>query len=213
VRIVIIGPPGAGKGTQARLMHERVGAPQISTGDILREAQLTGTPLGLQVRRFMEQGLLVPDEVVIGIVEERIGAPDASKGFVLDGFPRTVMQAEALDAMLDRRSIPLDAVLSVIVPDDEVVRRLSGRRVCRGCGAMFHTAFDASAQGGVCDRCGGNLFQRDDDTEPVIRQRLSVYTKNTAPVLEHYREQGLLREIAGTGSRDDVFASLTAALQ
>ena len=213
MRIVIIGPPGAGKGTQSRLMHERVGAPQISTGDILREAQLAGTPLGLQVRRFMEQGLLVPDEVVIGIVEERLSAPDIAQGFVLDGFPRTVLQAEALDTMLERRTIPLDGVLSVIVPDDEVVRRLSGRRVCRGCGAMFHVAFDANARTGVCDRCGGNLFQRDDDTEGVIRQRLSVYAKNTAPVLERYREQGLLREIAGTGTRDEVFASLTAALQ
>ena len=213
MRIVIIGPPGAGKGTQARLMHERVGAPQISTGDILREAQLAGTPLGIQVRRFMEQGLLVPDDVVIGIVEERLKAPDAMQGFVLDGFPRTVLQAEALDDMLERRAMPLDAVLSVIVPDDEVVRRLSGRRVCRGCGAMFHTAFDASAKVGVCDRCGGTLFQRDDDTESVIRQRLSVYSKNTAPVLEHYRERGMLREIIGTGTRDQVFASVTAALQ
>lgn len=213
MRIVIIGPPGAGKGTQARLMHDRFGCPQISTGDILREAQLSGTPLGLQVRRFMEQGLLVPDEVVIGIVEERLAAPDAERGFVLDGFPRTVPQAKALDAMLERRAIPLDAVMSINVQDDEVVRRLSGRRVCRGCGAMFHVAFDASAKSGLCDRCGGALFQRDDDTEAVIRQRLSVYTQNTAPVVEHYRQRGLLREVAGLGSRDEVFKSLTATLQ
>lgn len=194
-------------------MHERFGAPQISTGDILREAQLAGTPLGVKVRRFMEQGLLVPDEVVIGIVEERLNEPDAKQGFVLDGFPRTVPQAGALDGMLERRGIPIDGIVSVIVPDDEVVRRLSGRRVCRGCGAMFHTAFDACAKGEVCDRCGGALFQRDDDTEPVIRQRLSVYHQNTAPVLEHYRARGLLREVAGTGSRDDVFSRLVALVQ
>ena len=213
MRVVILGPPGAGKGTQARLLTQRFGVPQISTGDILREAQHNGSKLGREAARYMAQGQLVPDDVVIGIVEERLATPDYAAGFVLDGFPRTVRQAEALDSVLGRQGRPLDAVIVIEVPREELVRRLAGRRVCRGCGAMFHVEFDPPAQPGVCDRCGGEVYQREDDREETIRRRLDISDQQTGPVLVHYRDAGLLRRTVGTGSREDVFARLAAILR
>jgi adenylate kinase len=207
-----MGTPGAGKGTQASLLARRFGACHVSTGDILRDAVRRRTPLGEQAKRYMDDGRLLPDDLVIGIVAERLAAPDCRSGFLLDGFPRTVVQAEALGRLLEERGQPLDGVVLLDVPADEAVRRLSGRRVCASCGTMFHLAFDPPADRGRCDRCGGALVQREDDREETIRRRLAVYTRETAPVLEHYRRAGLLREVVGTGSRDDVSRALEAAV-
>jgi adenylate kinase len=206
-----MGAPGAGKGTQAKLLEERVHVPHISTGDILRAARDHGTPLGIEAGRYMDAGHLVPDDVVVGIVDERLRAPDCAAGFILDGFPRTVRQATALDAMLARNGRGLEAVLHISVPRDELVRRLSGRRVCRACGTMFHVEVDPSARSGKCTRCRGELTQREDDREETIRHRMDVYETETAPVLQHYRNAGLLREVPGTGTREEVFARVTAS--
>ena len=212
MRLVIMGTPGAGKGTQAKLLADRVGVCHISTGDMLRDAIRRGTRLGLEAQRYMEQGLLVPDDVVIGIVEERLRAPDCKHGFILDGFPRTLAQARALDELLARRGEPLTAVMLIAVPRDEAIRRLAGRRVCDKCGAMSHVAFDPPARADRCDRCGGGLAQREDDREDTIRHRMDVYARETAPVLEHYRGAGLLHEIEGTGSREDVSRRVAASV-
>jgi adenylate kinase len=213
VRIVMMGPPGAGKGTQAKRVAERLGVPHISTGDMLRQAVAAGTPLGRQARRIMDEGRLVPDAVVIGIVDERLGAADTAPGFVLDGFPRTVAQAEGLERLLAAREQPLTRVLQLDVPEDEIVRRLSGRRVCRQCGVMYHVTFDPPARPDRCDRCGGELYQRDDDREETVRQRLEVYRDETAPLVAYYRRAGLLREIEGTGDQAAVFARVIKALE
>jgi adenylate kinase len=209
--LVIMGAPGAGKGTQAKRLAERFGIAHVSTGDILREAVQAETPLGREARRYMDEGLLVPDEVVIGLVEDRLRAADCGRGFILDGFPRTRDQARALDALLARRGQRLTRVLQIAVPPEELVRRLAGRRVCRSCGTMFHVVFDP-AEGGRCSRCGGEVVQRDDDREETIRHRMHVFARETEPVLEHYREAGVLREIAGTGSRDEVFERAVASV-
>jgi adenylate kinase len=212
VRIVMIGPPGAGKGTQARSLSDRYGVPQISTGDMLREAQREGTALGREAQRFMDEGRLVPDDVVIGIVEQRLEADDARRGFILDGFPRTVAQAEALDAMLARHGTPVDAVIAVDVPRTELVERLSGRLVCRTCGTMYHRTFDPPKHNATCDRDAGELYQRADDREDRITVRLDQLAKEVAPVADYYRRAGLLRPIDGTGSRDAVLRRITASL-
>jgi len=208
VRLLIMGTPGAGKGTQAKLLASRFGACHLSTGDVLREAVRAGSPLGREAQRAMEQGQLVPDDVVVGIVEERITGPDCRDGFLLDGFPRTVAQARALDAFLARSGLPLDAVLLIGVPREQAIERLAGRRVCEQCGSL-----DTPASAGRCASCGGTLLQRDDDREETIRERMEVYARETAPVLEHYRAAGLLREIDGTGSREDVFERVSASVQ
>jgi adenylate kinase len=205
VRVVMIGPPGAGKGTQAKLLREKFAVCHVSTGDMLREADRAGTRLGLEARKHMSRGMLVPDDVVIGIVEERLAKPDCDPGFVLDGFPRTVHQAEELDALLRTRAQPLTAVIVVNVPREELVRRLSGRLVCRGCGTLFHVVFDPPKQAGRCDRCDGELYQREDDREDAIRRRLEVYEREIEPVLAHYAGRGLLRHVDGVGTRDQVF--------
>lgn len=207
-----MGTPGAGKGTQAQRLGDRFGACHISTGDALREAARAGTALGAEARRYMDDGRLVPDNVAIGIVAERLDHADCRGGFVLDGFPRTVPQAQALDALLARRGQPLDAVVLIAVPAEDAVRRLGGRRVCPDCGTMFHVAFQPPRQAGRCDRCGGALAQREDDREETIRHRLDVYARETAPVLEHYRQRGLLRDVDGTGSREDVSRRISATL-
>jgi len=209
---VLMGTPGAGKGTQGALLASRYGACHVSTGDILRDAARQGTPLGLEARRYMDDGHLVPDDLVTGIVADRLASPECGKGFLLDGFPRTVPQAEALGRLLTERGQPLDAVILITVPTEEVVRRLSGRRVCPDCVAMFHVALQPPATPGRCDRCGGALVQREDDREDTVRHRLAVYTRETAPVLEHYRRAGLLREVDGTGTREDVARHVEAAL-
>jgi adenylate kinase len=212
MRIVMIGPPGAGKGTQAKLLQQRFQIPQISTGDMLREAERQGTPLGRVAAHFMSEGRLVPDDVVIGIVDDRLRAPDGARGFILDGFPRTVVQAQALDRLLDEQGRALDAVLHIQVPDAEIVRRLSGRLVCRGCGAPFHREFDPPARLDRCDRCGGELYQREDDQADRIATRLRVLAREILPVTEYYRSTGLLAEIQGLGSQAEVAARVEAAL-
>jgi adenylate kinase len=212
MRIVMIGPPGAGKGTQAKLLQQRFQLPQISTGDMLREAERQGTPLGRVAAHFMSEGRLVPDDVVIGIVDDRVRAADCAGGFILDGFPRTVVQAQALDRLLDEQGRALDAVLHIQVPDEEIVRRLSGRLVCRNCGAPFHREFDPPTRLGCCDRCGGELYQREDDQADRIATRLRVLAREIAPVTEYYRSTGLLADIAGLGSQAEVFSRVEAAL-
>jgi adenylate kinase len=208
----MLGPPGAGKGTQARLLQEALGVPQISTGDMLREAQHNGSALGSEARRYMEAGQLVPDDVVIGLVQERLGAADCARGFVLDGFPRTVSQAQALQRLLESLGPTLDAVVAVEVPQDELIRRLSGRVVCRRCASMFHTDLNPPAVPGRCDRCGGELYQREDDQPDRIAVRLELHERQVAPVEAFYRAAGLLRPVTGTGARDDVFGRIKASL-
>jgi adenylate kinase len=208
----MLGPPGAGKGTQARLLQDAFGVPQISTGDMLRDAQHSGTALGEAARRFMDAGKLVPDDVVIGLVEERLTAKDCKDGFILDGFPRTVAQAEVLQRLLETRGQSLDAVVAVHVPHEELVRRLGGRLVCRSCGAMFHIEFNPPASLDRCDACGGELYQRDDDRPDRISVRLTVHEQQVSALEDFYRAAGLLHPVEGTGTPDDVFGRIKARL-
>jgi len=213
MRLVLLGPPGAGKGTQAKYLAKHFAIPAISTGDIFRANVAQKTALGLEAKRYMDAGDLVPDEVTIAMVRDRVHEDDASSGFLLDGFPRTVPQAEALKQILAERGTPLDAVLELKVDDEEVVRRLSGRRTCRQCGHVWHREFDPPQEDGVCDKCGGQLFQRDDDQPETIRRRLEVYSENTAPLVGYYDEQGLLVAIEATGPVDGVTKRAVAALE
>jgi len=199
VRVIFLGPPGAGKGTQAQELAREWGVPHIATGDMLREAVAAKTALGLEAKRHMDSGGLVPDDVVIGLVGERLAQPDAKAGCVLDGFPRTVAQAEALDALFARAGIALDRVIYFDVPRAELLRRLTGRRVCRACGHTFHLVSAPPRVAGKCDVCGGELYQRADDSEATVATRLDVYQKQTAPLLDYYRGRRLLAEVAGEG--------------
>ena len=194
-------------------MQERTGMSHISTGDLLRAAVASRSELGRQAQRYMDEGHLVPDELVIGMINDRLDRQGADASFMLDGFPRTVAQAEALGRALERRAIPLDHVVVLDVPREELVRRLSGRRTCRQCGAMCHIAFDPPCRDGVCDRCGGELYQREDDREETIRARLDVYDQATAPLVAYYRTRGLLRSIDGTGSTGEVLERVVSRLQ
>ncbi|MBI5248674.1 MAG: adenylate kinase [Desulfomonile tiedjei] len=215
MRIVLLGGPGSGKGTQAQKLISQVGVPQISTGDIFRAAVKEGTPMGLKAKAFMEQGELVPDDVVIGVVEERLTKPDLDKGYMLDGFPRTVGQAQALDKILVSQSKNIDHVILVDVPDEELVKRLSGRRTCRNseCGKMYHVMFNPPKKEGICDACGSELYQRADDSEVTIRERLSVYNSQTSPLIDYYDKKGLLRRVEGVGPIDQIFASIQKVLK
>ena len=204
MRLVLVGPPGAGKGTQAEFISAHLGVPKISTGDIFRANVSQGTPLGQQARAFMDAGDLVPDEITVGMVRDRLAEDDTRKGFLLDGFPRNVPQAQTLDDLLLSAGTPLDVILELVVDDDEVVRRLSGRRTCRNCGHVWHVDFDPPSVEGVCDICGGELFQRDDDKPETIRHRLEVYYEQTAPLVSYYAEKGLLVGIDAMGPVDDV---------
>ncbi|HEX6801580.1 MAG TPA: adenylate kinase [Candidatus Binatia bacterium] len=211
-RVVLLGPPGAGKGTQAKLLQDEFGAVQISTGDILRKAVADQTPLGQQAAGFINSGALVPDSVIVNLVAERLKEPDCARGFLLDGFPRTIPQAESLDEILKNAGQNLNCVLSVQVAQDIIVERLAGRRTCRQCGALCHVVFSPPKVEGVCDRCGGELYQREDDKEQTIANRLQVYEKQTAPLVQYYRERGLLRAIDGTGEIDQIRARVIGAL-
>jgi adenylate kinase len=212
MNLILLGPPGSGKGTQAQKIAEQYHIPQISTGDILRGAVKEQTPLGVEAQGYMDQGKLVPDEVVVGIVRERLMAADCNEGFILDGFPRTLPQAEALDATLGEMKRGIDHVISVEVDNEELLRRLTGRRTCRNCGAMYHVIFNPPQKDGICDQCGGELYQRDDDQEATIRARLQVYEEQTAPLIAYYKEKGLLRPIEGVGAIEDIFQRIVKVI-
>lgn len=213
MNVVLLGAPGAGKGTQAAKMVESFGLPHISTGDIFRKAVADGTPLGLEAKRYMEAGELVPDEVTIGIVKERLSQPDAANGFILDGFPRTVPQADALGAALGSMGTGLDAVVLVDVPRDALVDRLTARRQCRACGRIYNVMGDMPADPAVCDVCGGEVYQRADDTVETVTNRLDVYDRNTSPLVEYYRDKGLLKPVDGDRDVDAVFADVAAIVR
>jgi adenylate kinase len=213
MRLVLLGPPGAGKGTQAKHIARHYGIPNISTGEIFRSNVAEMTELGDLAKSYMDEGDLVPDDVTIAMVRDRLGRDDTEPGFLLDGFPRTVPQAEAFGGILDEYDVALDAVLKLQVDDDEVVHRLSGRRVCRSCGHAFHIEFDRPTREGVCDICGGELYQRDDDKPETIRRRLDVYHAQTRPLVEYYEARDLLRWVIGTGAVDEVTARAIEALE
>ena len=213
MRLVLVGPPGAGKGTQAEFIAAHLSVPKISTGDILRANVADGTELGREAKKFMDAGRLVPDQVVIDMVRDRLAEPDAEDGFLLDGFPRTTPQAQELDKLLDYMGAGLDVVLELVVDEDEVIRRLSGRRTCRGCGKIWHVEFDPPSREGRCDRCGAELFQRDDDKPETIAERLRVYARDTAPLSDYYGAQGKLVGIDATGPVEDVTQRAIDALR
>ena len=211
-RVVLLGPPGAGKGTQAKLLQEKFSACQISTGDILRKAVAERTPLGTLAAQYIERGALVPDDVIVGLVAERLKEKDCENGFILDGFPRTIPQAESLDAILREMRLSLNRALSVQVPRSVIIERLAGRRSCRQCGALAHVVFSPPKNEGVCDRCGGELYQRQDDQEETVAHRLQVYEQQTAPLIDYYRRRNLLREVDGVGTVDEIRARVLQAL-
>ncbi|MFJ3900482.1 adenylate kinase [Streptomyces sp. NPDC090025] len=213
MRIVLVGPPGAGKGTQAAFLAKNLDIPHISTGDLFRANISQGTELGLKAKAYMDAGDLVPDEVTIGMAKDRMEQADAVNGFLLDGFPRNVAQAEALDVVLKAEDMQLDAVLDLEVPEDEVVKRIAGRRICRNDSShVFHVTYNAPETEGVCDVCGGELFQRDDDSEETVRRRLEVYHTQTEPIIDYFRAQNLVKTISALGKVDEVTARSMAAL-
>lgn len=213
MNLILLGPPGAGKGTQAKYLIDRLGIPQISTGDMLRAAVAAGTEMGLKAKACMDSGALVPDEVVIGIVRDRLQEPDCAKGFILDGFPRTLPQADALQTSLKSLDKDLQAVISLEVDTEALVERLTGRRTCRDCGRGYHLAFDPPKQANICDACGGELYQRDDDQEATIRNRMQVYQEQTSPLVDYYQQSGLLASIDGMQDIDVVKEDILAALR
>jgi adenylate kinase len=210
--LVLVGPPGAGKGTQAEFIAANFGIPKISTGDIFRANVSGGTELGRMAKKYMDAGDLVPDEVTNAMVRDRLAEPDAADGFLLDGFPRNVAQAEVLNGMLDELGSPLSVVLDLEVDFEEVVKRLSGRRTCKKCGHVWHLEFDPPSTGGVCDKCGGELYQRDDDQPGTVRRRLEVYADQTAPLIDFYRNEDRLVAIDALGAVEDVTERAIAAL-
>jgi adenylate kinase len=213
MRLVLLGAPGAGKGTQAKKLIEKYRIPQISTGDILRKAVADGTPLGKEAKVIMDRGELVSDKIVLGLVEERLKQGDCKNGYILDGFPRNTAQAEALDKMLNGLKMPLNAALSVDVPKDDLMKRLTGRRTCKNCQQMYNIYYSPPKKDGVCDKCGGVLFQRDDDKEETIKKRLDVYDASTAPLINYYKNKGILKSVIGTGSIDEIFKKVCTILE
>lgn len=211
--VILLGAPGVGKGTQAQKLASELGVPHISTGDMFREAVAKGTEMGLKAKEYMDRGELVPDEVVIGVVRERLSEPDCDRGFILDGFPRTVAQAEALEKVMAELGRRIEHAINIDVSEDEIVRRLSGRRTCRQCGKVYHVLYNPPAVEGVCDACGGELYQRDDDSEETVRNRLRVYAEKTAPLIEFYAARGILTNVDGAKPVDDVTASIRAILE
>lgn len=211
--MIFVGPPGAGKGTQAKLLAAGCGVPHVSSGDLLRGAVKRKTAAGLQAKRYMDRGDLVPDDIIMGVVDERLHEPDCAKGFILDGFPRTLPQAQALKDMLARMETGVDHVISIKVPREELVKRMSGRRTCRDCGAPYHIIFDPPANPGICNKCNGELYQRDDDEEDTILARLDVYEENTAPLIGAYQQSDMLREVDGVGSQEQVLGRIWAQVR
>ncbi|WP_303862268.1 adenylate kinase [Alkalibaculum bacchi] len=213
MRIVLLGPPGAGKGTQAAKIIEKYSVPHISTGDIFRKNLKEGTPLGVKAKGYMDQGLLVPDELVVDLVKDRLLEEDCVDGFMLDGFPRTVLQAEALEEELIRLGQTLNAVININVDAELLFKRLTGRRICKSCGATYHVYFNPTKSEGICDKCAGELYQRDDDQETTVKKRLEVYQEQTQPLIDYYKNKGTLVDIDGVGEIDDVFSRVSASLQ
>ena len=211
MRVAFLGPPGAGKGTQARDLAHEWGVLHLATGDMLREAVAAGSALGREAKRYMDQGALVPDDVIIRMMAERLGAADAGRGFILDGFPRTITQAEALARLLKDLGQTLDTVIYFDVSEPELLRRLTGRRVCRSCGHSYHLTSNPPKRAGVCDACGGELYQRDDDGEATVRNRLEVYRRQTAPLLDYYRQRNMLATVSGEGPLATVRDAIRAA--
>jgi adenylate kinase len=213
MNLILLGPPGAGKGTQAKILAKKYGIPQISTGDILRSAVKSQSPMGVKAKACMDRGELVSDSVVVGIVEERLGMPDCSSGFILDGFPRTVAQADSLAIMLGKQGKTLDHVFSFIVDFDELLVRISGRRTCRNCGKGYHVLYDPAKVEGVCDECCGELYQRDDDSVDTVRNRLEVYVEQTSPLIDFYSSMQLLSPIPGVGTIEGIHGALLKVLE
>lgn len=212
MRVVLLGAPGAGKGTQAKLLIEKCDTPQISTGDLLRAAVAAESELGKEAKSYMDKGELVPDSVVLGMMEERLSQNDCQTGYILDGFPRNTAQAEALDGMLEQLEMSLDAALCVDVPFEDLMKRLTGRRTCKDCGQMFNIYFSGPAQEGKCDKCGSELYQRDDDREETIQKRLEVYNSQTAPLIDYYTGKGIIKTVSGTGGIDEIFNNVCQSL-
>jgi len=213
MNIVLLGAPGAGKGTQAAKMVERYSVPHVSTGDIFRAAVKAGTPMGIEAKRYMDGGKLVPDEVVIGIVAEALATPELAEGFMLDGFPRTVVQADALDRVLAQSGRKLDAVVLIDVPREQLLERLTARRQCRSCQRIYNVLWDAPSAEALCDTCGGEVYQREDDNEETVSSRLDVYESQTQPLIDYYSAQGVLRAVDGTKSPVEVFTAVVATLE
>ncbi len=211
MRVAFLGPPGAGKGTQARELAREWGVPHVATGDMLRDAAAAGTPLGREAKGYMDKGALVPDDVIIRMIAERLRRPDAGRGFLLDGFPRTIAQAEGLEHLLKDLGQPLERVVYFDVSEPELLRRLTGRRVCRACQTAFHLVSAPPTTAGVCDRCGGQLYQREDDSEATVRHRLGVYARQTAPLLDWYRGRGLLVSVPGEGPIETIRGAIRGA--
>jgi adenylate kinase len=211
MHIVLFGPPGSGKGTQAKMLAERYGIPHVSTGDILREHLKKKTKLGLEAKAYMDRGALVPDDILIGIIKDRLSQPDCASGFILDGYPRTVPQADSLSVILTKLGKKLDVVLNIDVPDGELIKRLAGRRMC-GCGASYHILFNPPKRESICDRCGKPLYQRDDDKEEAVTNRLEVYKQQTQPLIEYYTNEGLMRTVQGAASIPEVFDRICRVL-
>ena len=212
MRLVLLGPPGAGKGTQARALATLWGIPQIASGDLLRAVVREESELGREAASYMDRGQLVPDELVLKLIDARLRKEDARTGFILDGFPRNVSQAEALAKGLERSQLKLDKVVAVIVPDEEIVKRISGRRTCANCDAMYHVVFEPPNKPGICDKCGGELYQREDDAEETVRERIKVYDETTSPLLDYYGRLGMLAQIDGVGRPDEVEKRILAAV-
>ncbi len=211
VNLVLLGAPGAGKGTQAKMLAGKYGILHISTGDILRENVSNNTELGQKAKEYMDKGELVPDTVLIDIIKDRLSRPDTDNGFLLDGYPRTIPQAVALDNIFGQLGKRLDAVIDIKVPDEELVARLAGRRMCK-CGASYHVIFNPPKKDGICDVCSGELYQRDDDTESSVKTRLVAYYNQTHPLIDYYTDKGLLRTVSGTGDIEDIFGEITVVV-
>ena len=212
MKIIMLGAPGAGKGTQAKMIAEKYGVPHVSTGDIFRANIKNGTELGMEAKKYMDQGLLVPDELTVRILLDRVAQKDCENGYVLDGFPRTIPQAEVLDGALTELGDKIDYAIDVNVPDENIVRRMSGRRACLTCGATYHIEHIPPRQEGICDKCGSELVLRDDDKPETVKNRLAVYHEQTQPLIDFYEKKGVLRTVDGTLPMEEVFAAITAIL-